>query len=180
MFLSLAQDRRSIRKFKPKPIDPGQIDLLVEAALRSPSSMGKNPWSFIIVDDADQLKALASAKQFGSAFVKGAPLAIVICADPQISDVWIEDASIAAIYIHLAATSIGLGSCWVQIRNRMQNETTPSKAFVADLLGIEAHFEVLALVAIGYPDEEKPAHAIDSLQYEKVHKGEFGKPWQTK
>jgi len=180
MFLPIAQQRRSIRKFKPKPVDPDEIDLLIEAALRAPSSMGKNPWSFIVVDDADQLKGLASAKQFGSAFVEGAPLAIIVCADPQVSDVWVEDASIAAIYIHLAAASIGLGSCWVQIRNRMQNETTSSKEFVAKVLGIEVSLEVLALVAIGYPDEEKPAHTVDSLQYEKVYRGVFGEPWQAK
>ena len=50
---------------------------------------------------------------------KNAPLGVVVCADSSKCDVWVEDASIATIFLHLAATSMGLGSCWLQIRKRM-------------------------------------------------------------
>src|SRR4030042_1604382 len=109
MVISLIQKRRSIRRFLPKPVDAGKIDLLIEAALRSPSSRGLNPWEFIVVTDKDLLEKLSRSKQHGSAFLQNAPLGIVVCADPEKCDVWIEDASIASIFIHLAAASLGLG-----------------------------------------------------------------------
>nr|MDJ0809640.1 nitroreductase family protein [Desulfobacterales bacterium] len=62
MFTELIRSRRSIRHFQDKPVEPPKIDALVEAALRAPSSRGLNPWEFILVDDRDQLAALAEAK----------------------------------------------------------------------------------------------------------------------
>ncbi len=178
MFLSLIEKRRSIREFLDKPVEASKIDMLIEAALRSPSSMGKNPWEFVVVKEKDLFEKLSTAKQFGSTFVENAPLAIVVCADPDTSDVWVEDASIASIYIHLAAESIGLGSCWVQIRNRMRDETVSSQAYLAELLGIPDSRQVLAMVAIGYPDEEKPPHTKEELQYGKVYLDRYGEPYQ--
>lgn len=177
MFMSLIEKRRSIRKFLDKPVEADKIDVLLEAALRAPSSMGKNPWEFVVVKAKKLFEKLSTAKLFGSAFIKDAPLAIVVCADPDTSDVWVEDASIASIYIHLAAESIGLGSCWIQIRNRMQSETITSQDYLADLLGIPENRQILAMVAIGYPDEEKPPHAKAELQYDKVYLDEYGKPY---
>jgi len=116
MFLSLAQSRRSIRKYQNKPVESEKIDRLVEALLRAPTSMGKNSWEFVVVTDRSLLKELSSAKPHGAAFLKNAALGIVVCGNPQVTDVWIEDASIASIFIHLAATSLELGSCWIQIR----------------------------------------------------------------
>ncbi len=178
MFLSLVRNRRSIRKFKDRPVEKEKQDILMEAALRAPSSMGKNPWMFILVEDKTLLKNLSTAKQFGSAFVEHAPLAIVVCADPAISDVWVEDASIAAIYLHLAAESAGLGSCWVQIRERLRSEGETSEAYLARLLKIPDNMKTLAMVAIGHPDEEKPGHKNETLQYKKVHRNAYGIEWK--
>ena len=82
MFLSIAQKRRSIRKFKKEPVEPEKMDVIIEAALRSPSSMGNNPWEFIAVTEPEKLMALSAAKKHGSTFLKNAPYAIVVCADP--------------------------------------------------------------------------------------------------
>ncbi|MGD2125984.1 MAG: nitroreductase family protein, partial [Desulfobacteraceae bacterium] len=78
MFIPLVQKRRSIRKFQTKPVEAEKIDMLVEAALRSPSSMGNNPWEFIMVTDKSLLEKLSRAKQHGSAFLRNAPLGIVV------------------------------------------------------------------------------------------------------
>ena len=59
MILPLIQKRRSIRKYQKKPVEIDKIQTLVEAALRSPSSMGYNPWEFVVVDDADLLDKLS-------------------------------------------------------------------------------------------------------------------------
>ncbi len=177
MFNSLIETRRSIRKFKSQPIEQTKIDKLIEAALRSPSSMSRNPWEFIIITDAELLEKLAQSKQHGSSFLKGAPLGIVVCADPQKCDVWVEDASIASIFIHLAAHDLGLGSCWIQIRDRMHDENISSEEYIRQTLGIPANLKIESIMAIGYPDEQKSSHSKESLQFEKAHLNTYGKPY---
>jgi len=174
MFLSLIEKRRSIRQFEQRPVEAEKIDALVEAALRAPSSRGFNPWRFIIVTDKGLLAELSKAKEHGSSFLEGAPLAIVVCADPSVSDVWVEDASIATIFIHLAAVSMGLGSCWIQIRKRMHNSENTSEDYVRRLLGIPENVNVESMVGIGYPAEEKAPHKKESLQYDKVFLNTYG------
>ena len=50
-FFTIVRKRRSIRKYRKQPVEPEKIALLVETALRAPSSRGLNPWEFIVVDD---------------------------------------------------------------------------------------------------------------------------------
>ncbi len=175
MFLSLIERRRSIRRFEERRIEKEKIDLLAEAALRSPSSRGFNPWQFIIVTDKGLLQRLSEAKQHGSAFLKNAPLGIVVCADPSKSDVWVEDASIACLIIHLAAASLDLGSCWVQIRRRMHDQTQSSEAYVQKTLNIPESLAVESIIGVGYPAESKPPHGKEALQRDKIHYDIFGK-----
>ncbi len=168
MFLDLLKKRRSIRQFTEQPVEKEKIDLLVEAMLRSPSSRGFNPWEFVVVSDRRLVNDLAKAKAHGSSFLKNAPLAIVVCADPERCDVWIEDCSIAALIIHLAAADLGLGSCWIQIRERLHDETMSAEDYVKRLLGIKENLKIEAIIAIGYPKEEKPGHPLSSLPGNKV------------
>jgi len=174
MLNSVLEKRRSIRRFQEKRIEPEKIDTLIEATLRSPSSMGHNPWEFIVVTDKDMLQTLSRAKEHGSAFMKNAPLGVVICADPDTSDVWIEDASIASIVLHLTSTSLGLGSCWVQIRERMHDSSKTAEKFIAEVLNLPENLRVLSMVGIGYPAEEKPGHGKETLPYGKVHWNRYG------
>ncbi|MFO7972197.1 MAG: nitroreductase family protein [Desulfobacterales bacterium] len=174
MFLSLIQRRRSIRKYSEQPVETEKIDALIEAALRAPSSRGFNPWEFVVVTEKDLLGKLSKSKPHGASFLKNAPLAIVVCADPEKCDVWIEDASIASIFIHLAAESMGLGSCWVQIRKRMYDQTTSSEAYIRRLLHIPKNMNVESIIAIGYPAEKKSPHRKEDLQYKKVHYELYG------
>ena len=66
----------------------------------------------------------------GADFLKDAPLAIVVLADPLASDVWIEDASIASILIQLQAEDLGLGSCWIQVRERYTATGMPADEYI--------------------------------------------------
>jgi nitroreductase len=151
-----------------------KVDLLVEAALRAPSSRGFDPWRFIVVTDDVLLKKLSRAKTHGSAFLGQAPLGVVVCGDPDRSDVWIEDAAIASIFIHLAAASLGLGSCWIQIRKRMHDDTKTSEDYVRGLLNIPSGLAVESIIAVGYPDERKPPHPGENLKYENVSWNVYG------
>lgn len=174
MLVALLQERRSFRKFSEKKVEPEKIDQLIEAALRSPSGRGINPWEFVVVTDEGTLEKLSMAKEHGSAFLKDAPLGIVVCADPGKQDIWIEDASIASIIIHLTAASLGLGGCWIQIRERMHKGSEPAEPHIKKLLNLPAHLKVLSIVAVGYPDEQKPPHPKEKLLYEKIHREVYG------
>jgi len=174
MFLDLLSSRRSIRNFRDQPVEKEKIAALVEAALRSPSSRGLNPWEFIVVSDKKLLAALAGCKPHGAAFLKDAPLGIVVLADPNRCDVWVEDSSIASIFIHLAAHSLGLGSCWIQVRQRMHDTSTSAGKYIADLLAVPDGLEIESIVAVGYPDSPLPGHKHESLVYSKVHRDKYG------
>jgi nitroreductase len=166
--LELLRKRRSIRKFKKDRIDQARMEDLKEAALRSPSSRDIRPWKFYFVQDAEVIERLSRCKEHGATFLKNAPLAVVVCGDETVSDVWIEDCSIAAIILHLTAESLGLGGCWIQVRNRRYNAECTSEDYVRKVLGIAGPLRVLAIIAIGLPEEGKAGHSFESLDHGKV------------
>jgi nitroreductase len=174
MFIDLLRSRRSIRTFTDRPVEHRKIDLLVEAALRAPSSRGFNPWQFVVVTDPEILDRLSRAKPHGAAFLAKAPLGIVVCADPEKSDVWVEDASIAAVVLHLAATDLGLGSCWIQLRKRDHDQTRTAGEYAAEVLGLPAGMEVSAIIAIGHPAQQPAPHPESSLERHKVSFNRYG------
>ncbi len=171
--IELLRKRRSIRKFTGEKVAPETIELLIEALLRSPSSRGINPWEFVVVDDRELLAGLSRAKEHGAEFLKNAPLAIVVCADETRSDVWIEDCSIASIIVQLVALSVGLGSCWAQIRKRMHEDGRPAEEYIRELLGLPDHFKVESIIGIGHPAETKRPVPAKELQYEKVKRNRY-------
>ncbi|ALV63503.1 Nitroreductase family protein [Thermococcus sp. 2319x1] len=173
-FFEVLKRRRSIRRFQDKPVPREVIEKLLEAAFLSPSSYNKRPWHFIVVDDKEKLEALSRAK-LGASGLKTAPVAIVVTADERKSDVWVEDASIVAEHIHLASYDLGLGSFWVQIRNRMHDGTKSAEEYVRELLGIPENYRVLCIVGVGYPAENKPPHGDEVFEWEKVSHDEFGR-----
>ncbi|PLY00622.1 MAG: NAD(P)H-dependent dehydrogenase/reductase [Desulfuromonas sp.] len=172
-FIHLLRNRRSIRLFSDHSIPSEQIALLEEALLRAPTSRGRNPWQFIKVSDKDLLQKLAQAKMKGSGFLAGAALAYAICADETVSDVWIEDCSIAAITLQYSAHSLGLGSCWAQIRLREHKENESAETFVRNLLGIPEQVRVASIIGLGYPNEKKDGHPAESLPSGKIHQNRF-------
>ncbi|MDS1031005.1 nitroreductase family protein [Bacillota bacterium LX-D] len=173
--LDILQKRRSIRKFQRKEIPQNIITDLLKAALLAPSSRNLCPWEFVVVNDRGLLQKLASAKEHGSDFLQDAPLGIVIIADETKSDVWVEDASIAAIIIQLAAESMGIGSCWIQIRNRMHDQKVTAEDYIKRLLSIPDKFKVEAVLALGYANEEKAPHKEKDFQFNKVYSNEYGR-----
>ncbi|PKM58105.1 MAG: hypothetical protein CVU98_02560 [Firmicutes bacterium HGW-Firmicutes-3] len=171
--IRLLVNRRSIRKYKTQKIECEKVDKVLTAALLAPSSRGRKPWGFLVVDDEDLLKELSQAKEHGSQFISKAPMVIVVIGDTTISDMCVEDCSIAATYIQLEAERLGLGSCWVQIRERSTEKGTSSENYVKALLSIPNQFMVEAILAIGYPDEEKVPHDLDDLDVHKVHYNKY-------
>ncbi len=172
-FYELLKSRRSIRKYQSKIVSPEIISKITEAALMSPASKRSNPWEFIVVQDKIMLQNLAMAREQGSHFLAEAPLAIVVAADTTKSDVWFEDASIAAIILQLQAHDLGLGSCWIQIYSRNKSENESSESFVKDQLSIPAKFAVLCIISIGYANEERNPYDTNKLATNKIRFGSF-------
>jgi len=168
--IDVIRTRRSIRKYTSEPIDPESRALIEEALLRSPSSMSRNPWSFVFVEDKKSLERLSRAKPHGASFVKNAALAIVVLADPSTCDVWVEDCSIATMLVHLQAHALGLGSCWVQIRKRPHDDEQNAEAYVREVVGAPDTLRVLSLVAIGHPAEAKPGHDQEGLPWDRIQR----------
>ncbi len=164
----ILRKRRSIRSYLDKEIELETIDLLKEAALRSPSSRDIKPWRFIFITDRELLKRLSSAKEHGSSFLGSARLGVVVCAKENESDVWIEDCSIASIILQLAGQSLGLGSCWIQIRNRIYSDSLSSEDYVRDVLGLPKGMKVVSMISFGYPAEEKTPVPKEDLDFNKI------------
>ncbi|MDH6357266.1 nitroreductase family protein [Parabacteroides sp. PF5-9] len=172
-FAELIKNRRSTRKFTDQLLTPEQVESLLKAGLMAPASKRKNPWHFIVVEDKEMLSRLAACKEHGASFIEGAALAIVVLASVMESDVWIEDASVASIYMQLQAEDLGLGSCWCQIRSRVTADETDSNDYVRRLLNIPYQLDVLSIIAFGYKDQERKPFDEAHLQWEKVHIGSF-------
>ena len=175
-FASLIKDRRSTRKFTSQLLNPDQVASILKAALMAPASKRKNPWQFVVVEDKEMLKKLAGCKPYGAAFIEGCALAVVVLANVMESDVWIEDASIASIFMQLQAEDLGLGSCWCQIRNRQTEQEEDASQYIRGLLNIPYQLEVLSIIGFGYKEQSSKPFDESRLQWEKIHLGTYQLP----
>ena len=173
-FSELIKTRRSMRKFTGEELTQEEVVALMKAALMAPTSKRSNAWQFVVVDDKDLLKRLSQCKEQAAQFIADADLAVVVMADPLASDVWIEDAAIASIYVQLQAEDLGLGSCWVQVRERFTASGIPANDYVHDVLDIPLQLQVLSIIAIGHKGMERKPFDEARLQWEKVHLNKYG------
>ena len=179
------QRRRSVRKFKPDPVPDELINQILEAARLAPSGSNRQPWRFQIVKAQALKERIFNEATFGANRILRAPVMIVCGSElltfvkghklaPPGSDYFgsnsenwddierfIPDAQlytgIAVEHMVLAGTALGLGTCWVQEINYGQ---------IARVLGWPSHIRVLALLLVGYPDEDpapRPRLAIEDI-----------------
>lgn len=173
-FQDLIGKRRSIRQFTDELLTHEQVEFILKAALKSPSSKNKMPWEFVVVENKDMLQRLSECKKYGSKPIAGCALAVVVLADPFASDVWVEDASIASYMMQLQAEDLGLGSCWIQVRGRINDDNNiPAEEYVRDLLDIPMHMQVLSIMVFGHKAQEKAPYDEDKLKWEKIHIDKF-------
>ena len=167
----LLLERHSIRRYTDQSLNPDDVKTILEAALLAPSSKSKRPWQFIVVDDRDTLAALAKCKKVAAHPIAGAAMAIVVVSNPELSDVFIEDTAIAATFMQLQAAALGLGSCWIQVRNRFSEDGEPAEVMVQQLLGIPQYLPVECIITFGYKTEDRKPGDPSKLLWEKVHIG---------
>lgn len=167
--------RHSIRRYTDEAISAEDVKTILEAALLAPSSKSARPWQFVLVDNKDDLQRLSECKAAGARPVATCSLAVVVCASPANSDMYIEDMSIAAAYMQLQATALGLGACWIQVRGRFASDGEDAENVVRQVLGIPDDIVVECIVTIGHPDENRRPVDTSKLLWEKVH----AERWQT-
>ncbi|TAJ13221.1 hypothetical protein DMA11_09810 [Marinilabiliaceae bacterium JC017] len=166
--IELIKNRRSCRKFTQSPVSTESIEQLKIASLLAPTSKNNRPWEFAFITDKEILNKLSQSKPHGALFLKDAALGIVILADPEKSDVWIEDTAIAASYIQLTAEALKLGSCWIQIRNRSHSETLSASEYIKKIIGAPSTLKVACIIAIGHKEKERRPYNSNDLLTDKI------------
>ena len=171
--IHMLRNRRSVRVFEERAIEVDKVETLKEALVRSPSSRSINPWEFILVEDKQTLQELGRCKPHGASFLSGASLAVVVMGNTEKSDTCIEDCSIAAITLQYTAESLGLSSCWCQVRLRSHAEDRSAEQYVREALGVPDSYQVECIIGIGYRAEDKSPHSSESLDWEKIRSNRF-------
>lgn len=172
-FKDIVAKRRSIRKFTPQELSPEQTQAILRAALMAPTSKSTRAWRFIVIDDKDLLRQIAQSKSAGADFVMDAPLAVLVLMDTSLTDVWVEDASIAAVTMQYQATELGLGSCWAQLRLRGHADGITADECLRDLFGYPEQYKAVCVIAFGYPAIERKLQDEDKLKWESVSINKF-------
>jgi nitroreductase len=174
--LEIMRKRRSVRKFTSQDVTKAQVREILNAGMFAPSAWNRRPWHFIVVRDKELLTKLSGTSKY-SKFVADAPVTIVVCGDMVLSPLWVEDTSIAATCMLLAASTMGLGSTWTEVHGAERpdgTEGTPED-YVCQVLGIPEKFGVLCMLPIGYPAEEHRPHLDQEFEEEKITYERFGK-----
>ncbi len=166
-FFEVVKARRSIRRYRPgEPVKPEHLKAILDAARLAPSAKSLQPWYLVVVRDRERKLALAKAAQ-GQMFIADAGVVLVCLSDPGRSPKWHDkDAMIALEHVALAATALGYGSCWI-------GAFDPEA--VRQVVGAPRELEVVALMAIGVPDESpppRPRRPLSQLAFSE----EFGRP----
>lgn len=155
-FKDLIARRRSIRKYSERPVPREVVDRLLAEALTAPSARNTRTTRFLVVDNPELVARMADMRDYGSGFLKGVPLAIVVLGDTSAGDLWRENAAISATILQLACVDEGLGSCWVHINGRPRRKDEPQGEQAADylrtFLPIPDGCEPLCAIAMGYSD----------------------------
>ena len=153
-FFETVERRRSIRSYQPKPVEEDKIVRILETVNLAPSAGDLQAYEIVIVKDQTRKEALARAA-WGQYFIAEAPVVFVVCANRRRSAMRygrrgeelysINDSSIAAAYLELAAAALGLGSCWV---GAFRDEE------VARIIGAPGYVRPIAIIPVGYPAEK--------------------------
>jgi len=163
--------RRSHRSFIPDAeLEDWQVENIIKAALWAPSAMHYDVCNLILVKDKESRRRLSRATPY-ALMIENASMAAVLVANPGESDWWVEDCSATAENILIEAADMGLGACWVQVREISQEMDPEGK--VKEILHIPLNYRVLCMIAIGVPKKEKRAHTEDEMDRGRVHMERF-------
>jgi nitroreductase len=150
-FIKLVEQRHSVRKFSATPVEKEKLEVILEAARMAPSAVNFQPWHFIVLTEKEVLEKFYPV--YHREWFRTAPVVIVVLGDHR--QAWHRkedgkdhtdiDIAIAVDHLTLAATELGLGTCWVCNFHVSQ---------VTDFFNLPSHLEPIALIPLGYPEEQ--------------------------
>jgi len=159
-FLDLAKKRYSSRKYLDKPVEKDLLMQVLEAGRVAPSAKNKQPWHFVVITKDETLTKIKEC--YGREWIKAAKCIIVVCGDHR--EAWRRedgkshtdvDIAIAIDHMTLAATDVGLSTCWVC-------KFDVAKCFT--VLDLPEGVEPIALIPIGYPADETDVNRHNKLR----------------
>jgi nitroreductase len=170
--MSALFERRSVRSFLPKAIEQDKIERILRAGFQAPSAHNRQPWEFIVINDATDLAAIAEMSPYAK-MLRQAAAAIVPCVNlgmgkgPSVEDTWwVQDLSAATENILLQIVDEGLGGVWLGWYPDMARVKAFSERF-----GLPAHVLPFSVIAAGYP--ANPPQKADRYDPAKVHYGRY-------
>lgn len=148
--------RRSVRVYSPGEIEEPLVRGLLEAAMAAPSAMTKDPWRFVVIRNRETLAKLPAILP-GGGMLATAAMAILVCGDTDAAferhiSYLLQDCSAATENLLLAASSLGLGACWVGV-----HPSDTGMKQIRQLFNLPAPVVPVALVALGLPGEQPGA-----------------------
>ncbi len=159
-FLALAKKRYSVRAYKPDPVEDDKLQNVLEAARLAPTACNIQPFQFIVIHTKGKEAELR--RIYSAAWFVQAPVVIAACGVP--SESWRRrdgknycdvDVTIAMDHLILAATELGLGTCWIGAFH-------PDAA--REVLGLPDNVEPVAFTPLGYPADQSGHKRRKSLQ----------------
>ncbi len=155
-FKEIIEKRRSVRKFSERKVPREVIERLLQATFTAPSSRNSRSTRIFVVENRDIIASMSEMRDYGSAFMKSAPLALVVAGDKSLSDLWLVNCAISATTLQLACVEEGLSSCWVHVdaRPQLKDELNGAQAIdhLRTLIALPENYEVLCVIAAGYSD----------------------------
>jgi nitroreductase len=162
--------RRNVREFKPEPIPAADVDRVLEAGRRAPSSRNGQPWDFILVEDRAQLEQLATVWRGGGHVAGSAATVALILPDasePTARERDRYDAGQATMAMLIAATDLGIGSGHSAVGDQDR---------ARELLGFPQDRYAAYLIDLGYPADRplRPIRKPNRRPFEEVvHRGRW-------
>jgi nitroreductase len=146
--------RRNVRDYEQRAIPPQDVERILEAAWRTPSSMNEQPWDFVVCTDRDRLRQLAETWRYARHVAGSAATVVLVAPNPDDRDArdWIfYDMGQATMNMMLAAADLGIASPHAAIDDQ---------ALARRVLGIPEDRLCVGLVAFGYP-ADRPLRPIE-------------------
>jgi nitroreductase len=172
--LDTIRKRRTIRHYTDEEVSEEQIETLLEMAMVAPNRLNRQPWHFFVIRDEELQKKLANLLGLHP-YLESASVVIAVGARPELSSTWRMDVMAAIENMMLAATSMGLGTAVLANPDSVLWSTAEEMLTEALHIPPQREVRIPALVTVGYPAEEPPAHGKqDRFDPTKVHYGVWG------
>jgi nitroreductase len=110
-FKQLIEKRRSVRKFSDRKVPREVVERILQATFTAPSSRNSRSTRIFVVENPEIIEKMSQMRDYGSAFLKNAPLAFVVAGDTSLTDLWSVNCSISTTMLQLACVEEGLASC---------------------------------------------------------------------